>query len=496
MAATPGASDLGGGRSGPSVAAITFVLWALAIPLVFADRLLNTDGDLASHIFLGRRVLEHGVVVPVNWAFTVRDGVFVAYEWLAEVLLAGVESVLGLAGIVALATALIAGSVALAAAYLTRRVEPLWALPLAMAVAVLTAAHWSARPHLFSLVGLAALLCVGTSRWRWRAPAVGLLFALWANLHPGFLYGLAVYAAYLAGDAIDRRDRGASRSNALAGIAAAAGTLVNPLGWELHAAILHHLADRRAFAMVDEFLPPSPATVHGALFLASLALLLALVVRARRPPPWRGSLPLALAVAAALVAARNVPLYAVFAFPLAARPLLAAAADAPRSFAPELRARLVADEARATTRRWVGGAAAALALAAAVSARTEVRLLPDAFSPAAFPVEAVSAARAAGLTGTRIFHEYTWGGYLLYAWPGQPIYIDGMANLFGSDLMEEYRALYEAAPGWERTLEGRQIGAVLVSPASPLAAAIRRSAGAWTVAHESDVAVLFTRRGA
>lgn len=478
-------------RGGPSVAAIVFLLWLVAIPAFFAGRLLNTDGDLASHIFLGRRVLEHGPVVPVDWAFTAPGAVFVAYEWLSEVLLAGGESVLGLPGIAALGTLLIAGAVALVASYLSRHLEPFLVLPAAMGVAVLTAARWSARPHLFTLFSLAALLWLATSRRRWRTPAIGVLFALWANLHPAFLYGLVIYLAYLAGEVLDERSGRALRGGAIAAATAGLATLLNPLGWGLHGAVLEHLRDREAFRMVDEFLPPSPGTVQGALFFATLALLAWLAVRARRLPPWSALLPLALAIAGAFVSARNVALLALFALPLTLRHLLEPRTGEP-TFAAEFRARLRADEARASTGPWIAGGAGALGVAALVSAVGLAPLLPRAFSGDVFPAAAVAHARARGMTGRPFFHEYTWGGYLLYAWPGQPIYIDGMANLFGSDLMLEYAALYEAAEGWQRVLDDRGIEAILLPPDSPLI----RAAGSedrWRVEHRSDTAVLLTR---
>jgi hypothetical protein len=361
-----------------------------------------------------------------------------------------------------------------------------------MAIAVLTAARWSARPHLFTLFCLAALLWLATSRSRWRVPAIAVLFAVWANLHPAFLYGLVMYVAFLAGGVLDARDRRTLVDHGAAAAAAALATLLNPLGWGLHRAVLEHLRDRDAFGMVDEFLPPSPGTVQGALFFASLLVLAALMVRRRRLPPWKAVLPLGLAVVAALLAARNVALYALFAVPLALPHLLAADPGAAPGFAPSFRARLRADEARASTLPWIAAGAVAMAAAAAVSAVGVAPVLPDAFSREVFPAASTERARSLGLTGRPIFHEYTWGGYLLYTWPGQPIYIDGMANLFGSDLMREYAALYEAAEGWEATLEDRGIEALLLSPASPLSRAAEADGG-WRVEHRTDTAVLLTR---
>ncbi len=111
-----------------------------------------------------------------------------------------------------------------------------------------------------------------------------------------------------------------------------------------------------------------------------------------------------------------------------------------------------------------------------------------------FPVTAVEQARADGLTGTPIFHEYTWGGYLLYAWPGQPIYIDGMANLFGSELMKEYRAVREGSGGWSAALRDRGVRALLLQPRGRLVEEAERSAD-WRVSHRTRAAVLFVAAG-
>lgn len=93
-------------------------------------------------------------------------------------------------------------------------------------------------------------------------PPLLALFAAWANLHPGFVYGLALIGLYAAGEFFSEvlpvihggRAAGTGRSREylklfLAGLAA---TLANPYGWKLHAAI----AGRGLFsAGAGEYLP-------------------------------------------------------------------------------------------------------------------------------------------------------------------------------------------------------------------------------------------------
>jgi hypothetical protein len=107
-----------------------------------------------------------------------------------------------------------------------------------LVAAVMTSPHWVTRPHLFTFVGTVAALHLLLSRRRvlWLLP----LFALWSNLHPGFLYALVMIAAWSAGQAIeDIRGEQPPRTVLPAMVApfglAFAGSLVNPFGWTLHA---------------------------------------------------------------------------------------------------------------------------------------------------------------------------------------------------------------------------------------------------------------------
>ncbi|HXF94997.1 MAG TPA: hypothetical protein VNI61_02725, partial [Gemmatimonadales bacterium] len=109
-----------------------------------------------------------------------------------------------------------------------------------------------------------------------------------------------------------------------------------------------------------------------------------------------------------------------------------------------------------------------------------------------FPAEAVARARAAGLEG-RIFHEFAWGGYLLHAWPEQPVFIDGQTDLYGEELARQYLQVATLAPGWRAVLDEWRIALVLVPTRSRLAAELARD-GAWSVWHCDETAVLFRRQ--
>lgn len=482
-------------RRQPSGTALLFGILALAVPVVFGARLLNGDGDLPRHLVLGRYILGHGVVFADIFSHTLPGEPFRAYEWLSEVILWLTERVGGLAAVAVLAALLIATSIALVMRYLRPRVEPAVAVPVAFLAAVFTGPHWIARPHLFSFLCLSLLLGIVTRPPDWkRHLALGVLFALWANLHPGFFYGVAILGAYLLGDMLDHRRAARIRGDVLSGLVAVGATLLNPMGWGLHREILRHLGDTGALGLIQEFQPPSLRSGYGLLFFAVVSGVVVLLIARRRRPPWAVALPLAAAVVAGVTAQRNITLFGLFALPLA----VSVAAEPLRRWrwAPVERARrtMEEDDARAVTAPWIVGAVLVLTGLVVTSGRLgPVQIVPDAFSRRAFPVEAVARAREAGLEDRRMFNAYLWGGYVLWAWPGERIYIDGMANFFGASLMAEYTSVMLAEPGWETALERRGIDMLLVPPAAPLARAAEQS-GEWERWYADDTAVILLER--
>jgi hypothetical protein len=207
--------------------------------------------------------------------------------------------------------------------------------------------------------------------------------------------------------------------------------------------------------------------------------------------PLRVFLPFVASLFAALVAVRNVPLFAFFGMPLVMyevaptvngwhwRPL-----ERPRRLMQE-------DDQKATTLPYVGAILLVLGLLIGSSGSVgPLQVVSNRFDEERFPVEAVRRAREAGLSDRRMFNRYLWGGYLLYAWPEQKIFIDGMANFFGSELMEEYLSIWVTQEGWKEKLKNRGIDLMIIPPDAILSHEVKKLE-AWTVWYEDDTAVVF-----
>ena len=85
-------------------------------------------------------------------------------------------------------------------------------------------------------------------------------------------------------------------------------------------------------------------------------------------------------------------------------------------------------------------AAEMLALASLAARVGGIEIVADHFDPRCFRSPPSAEARRAHLTG-RIYSEFIWGGYLLYAWPEQKVFIDGGTDHYGEDLVQEHLQL-------------------------------------------------------
>jgi hypothetical protein len=443
---------------------------------------------------------QHALLRQDVFSFTRAGQPFLPFEYGSELVYASAYKAAGLAGVAVLAGLILALTYALAARFLIRRGgDPLLAYLVSMAAAVLSAAHWLARPHLFTLLLVVVLLELLQHTTRRALPLYVPLFIVWANLHGGFSFGCILIAIYALGEGLEGLLQGGDRGlwlarakhHAAALAVALASSLVNPFGYRLLAHVFGFFGNSAILRQTQEFMSPDFHTVNGKIFLLALLGVIAALAWSRRRPTMPVLLVLLVTIAFSLLSQRNIELFA-----LTALPLLALHLDAEWRAMPLLR-RAKAVFEREHAGRYPGAGAAVVvvlltvvALAGGSVARTV--LVPDRFDDKAFPVRAVAEAREARLEG-RMFNNFIWGGYLLQAWPEQRVFIDGGTDHYGEKLFNEYIRVWNLEPGWRDVLKRWDITLALVPPDSRLADQMVRD-GEWRPWYCDSTAVILERR--
>jgi hypothetical protein len=419
---------------------------------------------------------------------------------LSEVAYAAVYRLGGLPLVSVACGLLIAFTYAYLVGFLLRRgVDPLLAYLTGCVAAVMGSLHWLARPHLFTLLGV--ILLMGLLERGDGRPRTWLylpLFAVWANLHGGFLFGLVLIAIYLVGALVEAFAPGGDRERWLQaarhyGAAlslAILATFLNPYGAGLPLHVIGWFRNTYVIDNTQEYLSPNFHLLSGQFLLVVLLLMMAAIALSRRRPAYPRLLIILATVAFALIHQRNIPLMV-----LSALPALAMHLD------PEWRALPDRFGIRGTFQResqgrrsgpWaVAFAVPLLLLTVSASPLARLALIPGSWKPDIFPVEATAKARQAGLTG-RIYHDFIWGGYLLKEWPEQKVFIDGQTDFYGEDLTRQHGRIGSLSPGWRDLLRRWRVELVLVPSTERLAHELVRDPS-WRIWHCDSTAVLLRR---
>jgi hypothetical protein len=483
-----------------------FVL--LVVALVDSSR--AADPDLWGHIRFGQEVFKLGHPIFYDrYSYSVPGHPVIDYEWLSQVLLAAVFQLFGVVGLKLMKLTVSAAVVCLVAVAEAESGGALWLQACVLAVtAIVLRTHMVFRPQIFTfLMFAAAMLILARDRYRGRAPVWLLIpiMALWANLHGGFVMGVAALFVYaiaciVAGAATATEWKHGGR---LLGYAAAAAfaTLLTPYGIGNWLAVARTIRDPWTRNVLTEWWPlwkviAFTAANRSVLSMAYLYCFCVVSLMAALAGSWlllpraRG-LPLdavaAMTGVATLIATRNAPLFVI----AAAVPVVGRlAAVVPRASYEQPR---TAFRSGATVRRY---AAQLLAVALAVLLSAYTGLFSRRLR-AGIPVPAGAVAFMSfyGLHGN-VLCDYNWGEYLIWhAWPQSRVFADGRYDtVYPQKVIRDSVAFQMGLPGGARVLEAYPHDFVLV-PVNSVAALTAQQSGGWVEIYSDRTAVLFARAG-
>jgi hypothetical protein len=410
-------------------ARVPLVLWVgigvYALLVLTGDRLL-IDPDTLWQITVGQWIVDHRAV-PVTdvYSFTMRGRPWISTQWLAQVMYALAYAVAGWAGPVVLAAGATAATFALLARQLRRHFTDSGTLVFVVAALALTLPHLLARPHALAMPVMVAWAGGLVSAMdRRAAPSFWLLplMTLWANLHGGFVLGLALVAPFgldAAYNAEPSQRKSVLLRWAAFGVAAVAASCLTPYGWNAMLASQKILGLGRALPLIQEWGAADFSSLGAFEVYVLLAFGLALY-RGVKLPPLRIAMLLGL-LHMALNQGRNLEVLALLAPLILADPL-----------AEQLGGRDDFAKQAALAARGVLVSGLAIGLLAGTFAFASVhRFAPHAEMS---PVAAVKELKK--LNVSRVFHSYDFGGYLIAN--GVPTFIDGRTELYGEKFVVDH----------------------------------------------------------
>ncbi len=366
--------------------------------------------------------------------------------------------------------------------------------------AVTASPHWIARPYLVTLFFTALFLWL-LARWkatgaRWALWLLPLLMVVWVNTHGGYILGLVWWGVYFVSAVgrcgwakVTRNPQAALCRSVLplaaVGVFLVVAMLLNPYGAEMLRYPAYTLHMEATKVVIAEWQSPD---FHELVFWPLLGMLLLLVGGAALSTKQWALEEVLLAMGMVYMALnwrRNVDVFAVVTVPLLSRywhDILAGAwvqvphpGSKPSPWHPRINLALVA------------------LIAFAAFLKAGVNALPNytaAQVEKTYPMGAVRFLKAHPSEG-HLFNYYDWGGFLTWNLRQYPVFIDGRADLYGDDFIQQWLNVMQARPEWKSVLDYWHVDRVLIPPDTRLGVALQ--ANDWRLLYHDDLCELYGR---
>ncbi len=459
--------------------------------------LYTVDPDMWWHLRTGDLIWRQGIPRQDPFSFTLAGHDWVAHEWLSDALMWAIYCLGGLPGLCLVFAAIIA--LAFWLVYVCCDGRPYLAAAVTLLATAAAGVTFGVRPQMFNILFAAAFVNIlervrlGQAGPRWLG-ILPPLTALWANLHSGFLLGIALLAAYAIGDAIeallhtptDRRNRSLSASRlVLLAVACLAASLLNAHGYRLWTYPFGTLGSAVMQGSIQEWQSPDFHLYPYWPFLGMMGLGVAACLSGKTRPSAIEVVLFLGTAAAALFSLRHIPIFAVVVAPIIARGLYSRLAGT-RTGSLLTAARQQRPDRVKTALNWM-----ILLVGLTTSAVRIYQKLAtnDAEIARRYPVAAVDFLEREGLATARGYNAYRWGGYLI--WRGVPVFVDGRADVYGDFLSYYFKAL-QLDENWRKPLDDFAVQYVLVERSEPLAILLAATTG-WREAYADALARVFVR---
>jgi hypothetical protein len=465
---------------------IFFVFWSfLASPQGWQG--LLRDADTGFHIRVGEWIMRT-TSVPIHdlFAFARPGAHWYAFEWLSEVIFAALNGWAGLKGVVFFSGIVLAITFTIVLRHSIRRgANALLTVFLVLLAVSAASIHFHARPHIFTMLFLAAGMWIldsdrkARSRLVWTLP---LLTALWANLHAGFSLLLVLLGLLVVGSLLERR-RDCARRYTLLLLLCGCGSLLNPYGVRLPWHVFDLVFSRSRLSLVDEFKAPDFRSESHLAYMVLLFVALAVVVPLLRKRNITDVLVILFLGYCSLTAARHIPLFVIVSVPIIAAEWT--------MLLNEWRAsRQILDSfgfSRAKFEHTSVWPAAFVCILPIIGGIT----WPSDFDKTEFPV-AIAATAQQHIVASRLFTTDQWANYLIFKNPQQRVFIDSQHQIYGEVVLSDALGMMSGRHDWRELLDKYTIQAALCPVDAPLTSLLERDSG-WTQIAKTPLAILFSR---
>jgi len=473
----------------PRVFFYSLVFLTLAIFFKLFNQ-LDVDYDLWLHIFMGKQSLLKGEIQRLDiYSFTNYGAAVINHEWLSQIIWAKVFDYSGETGIIAFRWFLSLLIIFFAAKIVCLKInDKLSRIIVLISFAVVISRGISFRMHMFSYLFLLMVLYLVyyflPQRKYLTIILLGLLFALWANLHGAFVLGLFIYFIYLLEEKMKKGGQRWTWRDVIIVLPLLA-TLINPYGIKLWSYIIGELLNPISNQYITEWQRFNFSLREIPFFLVFLTTWVAFFTSGREKNKSE-TIMLVVASIMGFSAVRHTPLFVILALPAVALHIEGAM----------IKIGNTDRESKNISSIGIIGVSILLFLGSFFFLYLGVKdgwHLQTKKDP--LPINLVSYLRDNKSVGN-LWLPLHWGGYALYhLYPSIKVSIDGRwAMTYAHEVMQDNMDFsYNGTSGkWKQILSKYSADYILVEPSNPALPEIIKDAD-WKLLGKNNHSLLFQK---
>ena len=456
-----------------------------------------SDFDIWFHLTEGRTIIEEGRFPYTDeYSYTAFGEPSYPNSWGFTALSYVAERAVGLRGLNAIKALAVAALFAVYAAYAYWRRSLSWLWLTYSAVVFFTIREsLSLRPHTFAYVLLAIVLILLEEYRRRRdarllLPLVVVQF-IWVNIHASFLWGITLTVFTLAG--IWMQEKRLTKVDIWLGVGVAAVSLLHVFyGYTFIVRLIQEFFTPGAYQVpVRELLAPGIVdvlTLRAGVLIIGIGIVFRLALKKRHYAVMASLIFFTILAARSIRFASDLAIFLVFATAL---------------YAP-----VVEDMVRKRyswyTKSFARGAAIAICVLLVFAARVmPPRIGNIGLTPFTYPIAAVDFIKQHRLleeSSGNLYNTYNFGGYLMWALPEHPVFIDGRLRPYHNGTFQRYWDNFSGAESWQETVERYSVTVALMTLPHQQQGVLYNSSAAmflpdtWALIYMDDVAAVYARR--
>ena len=458
-----------------------------------------TDTDMWWHLRAGDEMWHQGkILLQDAFSYTRAGAPWVNAFWLSDL---GLFGLLKLGGFFAITIAVALIAVMLMSIIYIHMDGNIYLRGLLILLAMIAIhPNWSARPQLMSFL-LLAFLDYFLDRHRHVKPQplwiLVLIFALWGNLHGGFIWGTLLLSAIIIGEILDNLSdnqpivswKGIGNLT-LWSILASFAISFNPNGFSLWRLPFDQI---RVSSSIEEWLSPDFHQFYSHPLLWLLFLLIISIAYSGKRMSFVDLFKGLGFTYLFFVAQRNMGPFVIILLPIIARHL----DPAIRSFSKASIIESIKNKILQATSKepiqkfnFVINTTLASFLTTCLLLNLYFISSPQ-YMNEKLPWRAVQWIDDNQPPGP-IFNSYNWGGYLTWKLRKYPVFIDGRADLYGNKLINEWTEINNGSDKGLSLLNSHRINLLFLESNSPLSERLPKHE--WTKTYGDSKITIYTRQ--